>query len=178
VLNANFASASSEIVLAKAQEILETGDFKTILRDATSGRALALRCLDERARPCFALAFSPGGESSALQPAVAALLLRMVREATHAGEPYAIVRASEVEALTGQPLPLNGGGQGASVLDEAASQLTTGEGSGDLASLLSAQTNPPSATQQPRTLSAWVAALALFVALVNLAAVTFRATRS
>ena len=50
----------SRITVRKALEILRTGDFKTLLRDPATGRALALKFRDEKSRPCYVLAFSPG----------------------------------------------------------------------------------------------------------------------
>jgi hypothetical protein len=170
-LNANMTSVPGEIQISKAQEFLETGDFKTILRDATSGRALALRFFDERARPCFALAFSPGGDAAAIQPTIAALLLRMAKEATHAGAPYAVTRAAELELASRQPMPLEVGDRSVSVLDETASRLTTGAGSGDLPARPS---TPARAVGTTQTLAAWFAALALLVALLESARGMFR----
>src|SRR5207248_1734322 len=125
--------ANNPIAVPKALEILRTGDFKTLLRDPATGRALALKFRDEKSRPCYVLAFSPGeglAPERRLEPPLAALLTRMVLEATRAGPPFAVVSAANLEAATAQPLPLDwrpgfdaDRKSGSGVLDERTSNL-------------------------------------------------------
>jgi len=114
----------------RACEILPTGDFKTLLKDAATGRALAARFVDEKQRFGLLLAFVPGAGFPAekpLDPELAALLVRAALEAAGAGDPFEVTRAMALERRSGEPLPLDWrpdyeSGPGA-VLDEAVSAI-------------------------------------------------------
>lgn len=172
------ASENSGILIPKAFEILRTGDFATLLRDAATGRALAARFVDEKSRTCYALAFSPGDGLPAdrpLDPPLAALLVRMTLEAAHAGPPYARIKAADLETAASQPLPLNwrpgltaDPAIGTGVLDERASNLQGETGSptpdSEIAAFLSATGNSAVA---PYDLVPWLIVLGLLLASVE-----------
>lgn len=131
-LNADIPAGDAGISVSKAVEILQTGDFKTLLRDTASRRALALKFSDEKARPCYVLAFIPNEGLAAerlLDPPLAALLTRIAREAARSGPPYLLTKAAEIETATGRPLPLGWRPSAedtsivSGVLDERASNL-------------------------------------------------------
>lgn len=134
-LNADIPAGDAGIAIPKAAEFLRTGDFKTLLEDSVSGRPLAIKFLDERARPVYALAFVPNGDLPAqrlLDPALAALLARAGLQASRAGAPYSVMRAAEGEARLGHALPLDWRVDhqaelvATGVLDERASNLRFG----------------------------------------------------
>jgi hypothetical protein len=114
-----------------ACEILTTGDFKTLLKDAATQRAMVARFADEKQRFGLLLAFVPGAgfpPEKMLEPELAAILTRAALEAAGSGEPYRVTRAAEFEMQTGEPLALDWRPAvqtgGAGVLDEAASAAT------------------------------------------------------
>jgi len=115
----------------RACEILPTGDFKTLLKDAGTGRALAARFVDEKQRLGLLLAFVPGAgfpPEKVLEPELAALLVRAVLEAAGAGDPFQVTRAAALELQSGEPLPLDwrpdpNPGAGGAVLDESVSAI-------------------------------------------------------
>ncbi len=135
-LNVGIPADDSGIAIAKAVELLRTGDFKTLLEDITTSRPLAIRFVDERARPCFVLAFVPNAELPAerlLDPPLAALLTRILKQAAQSGPPFIVTRASEVESRNARAFPANwtASNDGASgVLEERASDLVLGTPSG------------------------------------------------
>jgi len=115
----------------QARELLPTGDFKTLLKDAASQRALVARFVDEKQRPGFLLAFVPGAGFPAgrmLEPELAAVLVRAALLSAGAGEPLEARRAAEIERAGGEPSSLDwradrdlAAGGGAGVLDERTS---------------------------------------------------------
>lgn len=114
-----------------ACEILTTGDFKTLMRDAATQRAMVARFSDEKQRFGLLLAFVPGAgfpPERMIEPELAAILTRAALEAAGSGEPYCVTRAVEFEMQTGEPLALDwrpaAQTGGAGVLDEAASAAT------------------------------------------------------
>jgi len=87
--------------VARAAEILRTGSYTSLLKDGRTQRTLAARFVDERGRPGYVLAFTPGVGSApeALLPdELAALLIRIARDAAGRSEPFNIEKASEWEA--------------------------------------------------------------------------------
>jgi hypothetical protein len=160
--------------VAQACELLATGDFKTLLRDAQTQRAVAARFTDERQRLGLVLAFMPGAglaPERLLEPELAAILVRAALEAAGKGEPFQVTRAAELERRTGEPLAAewrpdpNGATEGAAVLDERASgvALAKGEaGESDGAALRLAEHG------RSVDLRAWLIVLAMAVAGVEL----------
>lgn len=113
----------------QACEILATGDFKPLLKDAATGRAMAARFTDEKQRFGLVLAFVPGAgfpPERMLEPELAAVLVRAAAEAAGMGELFKVARAETLELQSGEPLALDwhpspAAQSGAGVLDEAAS---------------------------------------------------------
>jgi len=132
----------------QACEILPTGDFKTLLKDAATGRALVARFVDEKQRLGLLLAFVPGAgfpRERVLEPELAALLVRAALEAAGAGDPFQVTRAAELEMRSGEPLPLDwrpdsDPDSGGAVLDESVSAIALagqpGASSGGLSGLV------------------------------------------
>lgn len=111
----------------QAVEILRTGSYTSLLKDARSQRSLALRFTDERSRPGYVLAFTPGagGAPEALMPSdLTALLLRISRDAAGRGEPFSVLRAAELEARQDAPA-----GTDVAVLDAAVTTARAGAAS-------------------------------------------------
>lgn len=160
----------------RAREIKPAGDLKVLLQDG-AGRLLAARFRLSGGRPCYVLASVPGVElGGPEQMPLAALLLRMLREAAGSGEPYAVERAAKREAGLGAALPLDwtpaldladGKSTGVGVLDESASDLTAslgrpqGEG-------LELETRVPAPRQTRHALWPWPAGLAVLLILLEL----------
>lgn len=119
--------------IAEAREILQTGDFKTVLKDRITQRALVARFVDERGAPGFLMAFVPGAgmpSERPLDPALAAMLVRIALEAAGSREPLELRRAAELEAESRSALPLNwmpDQEKSAGVLDESVSHLQPGQ---------------------------------------------------
>jgi hypothetical protein len=160
--------------IAQARWLRQVGEWRVLIQDG-AGHPLAARFRLPDGRPGYVLAFVPGeGLNWAPgrkfdSPALAALLVRMVREACGALEPYIVRTAAELERAAGEPLPPDwkpgfdphtGAGQG--VLDATVSRLELGpptEGSLDLAALIPAP--------RPKTLSFWpILALAAMLLLL------------
>ncbi|MFH0940194.1 MAG: hypothetical protein V1899_13080, partial [Planctomycetota bacterium] len=124
--------AGSAFFVPSAREILP-GNFRSLLKDSVSGRALLARFLDDQNRIGFVLAFIPGLESpdGLLDPSLAAILVRMALCSSGAGEPFTVVRVAELErrsraALSWPPTQADAD-QGCGVLDEKTSALKIGE---------------------------------------------------
>jgi len=171
-LNAGLADSPEGLFpVAEAREILQTGDYKSVLKDALTQRALVARFLDERGAAGFLMAFVPGAGlpvERPLDPALAAILVRIAMEAAGNREPLEIRRAEQLEAASGQALPLNWKADtqsgGAGVLDESVSNLQTGKPDGGPAAL------PLVALSQGRVynLSPWLILLAMFFLALDL----------
>ncbi|MEI6234235.1 MAG: hypothetical protein WCT04_14380 [Planctomycetota bacterium] len=104
------SGGTSGIAIPKSYDLLRTGDFAVLLREVQTGRIVASRFMDERARPCYVLAFSPGDGlpvERALDPGLAAMLVRIALEASRAGPPYVRMNAADFERAGNQPLPMN-----------------------------------------------------------------------
>ncbi|HLX62792.1 MAG TPA: hypothetical protein VKX17_16060 [Planctomycetota bacterium] len=174
-LTAEIAAGANMIAIPRAVEIMRTGDFKTLLREPASGRALAAKFIDEKSRPCYLLAFSPGDGLPSdwkLDKPLAAMLTRMALEAARGGPPYTRVTAAELEAASGRPLPLEWRPRveespqtGSGVLSESTSELKTGapvtNASADVASFLAAH---GSSSAESFDFSPWLIALGLLCA--------------
>lgn len=129
--------ASGTFGVPKAIEILPTGDFKKLIKDARTERALVARFTEENGRAGFALAFIPGAGFSAdrlIEPDLAALLVRMALEAAGSAEPYRVQTAAHLELQKDSPLPQDWRADsdimvagGAGVLDEKTSALAMGK---------------------------------------------------
>jgi hypothetical protein len=130
----------SLFVIPKACELLKTGDFKSVVKDAKTERSLVARFTDEQNRPAFVLAFVPGAglpPERLLEPELAAILVRMALIASGAGDPFEIKTAAALERASGEPLPETWSlslevapSGGAGVLNEAVSALSLGQGGG------------------------------------------------
>ncbi|MGD0090228.1 MAG: hypothetical protein ABSE73_09930 [Planctomycetota bacterium] len=157
----------------RACEVLPTGDFKTVLKDAATGRALAARFVAEKQRLGLLLAFVPGAgfpQEKALEPELAALLVRAALEAAGAGDPFQVTRAAELELRSGEPLPLSwradsdpaaGGG----VLDESVSAVALAGGpTGPAEGLAGLDFLKPLQRAQACGLSPWLVAAGLLLA--------------
>ena len=128
---------TSLFVIPKACELLKTGDFRSVIKDANTERTLVARFVDEQKRPAFVLAFVPGADLPAgrlLEPELAAILVRMALISAGSGDPFEITSAEKMELASGEPLPpewspdvANAGRQGAGVLNEAVSALSLGQ---------------------------------------------------
>ena len=126
--------------ISKAVEIRQTGNVRTLLKDATSGRSLAAAFADEKARPAFLLAFTPGAGFPAekpLEPELAAMLVRMALKAANSGEPYVVEHIEEIERRQSAPMPQHWQSnlsqysqKGIGMLDEKSSELALGRPSG------------------------------------------------
>jgi hypothetical protein len=118
--------------VTSAQEILPTGDFKTLLKDAATGRALVAKFTDDvQARPGFLFAFVPGASTERLiEPDLAAILVRTALQAAGSGEPFSVQHVADLEMRRNSALPQDWkadvatmGDAGAGVLDEKVSAL-------------------------------------------------------
>jgi hypothetical protein len=186
----------SAVLIPKARELLRTCDFKTLLADSATHRPLVARFVDEYGRQGYLFAFIPGAgrpPEQLLEPALAALLLRVAREAAGGGEPYVVTTAKTLELRTGAPLPLDwrpgpesglqggptprrsgsrlggawvGRAGGAGVLDEATSNLELGAPSPLFKEPLPPVLTGPSFPRELR-LEPWLLALALLLACVE-----------
>ncbi len=119
----------SAIVVREASEILRTGDYKPLLKDAKTGRTLAATFYDERRRPGFLFAFVPGEDLPAQGP-LAALLTRMLLRAAGSGDPFTSTRAAALEQQNGAALGadwIKTSAAGGGVLDEKTSALAAGK---------------------------------------------------
>jgi hypothetical protein len=158
-LTAHFATNESGLFFVpRAVELRRTGNFQSLLKDAVTQRTLAARFVDQARRPGYVLAFAPGAGASAeakLPPELAALLLRMLREAAGAWEPYRVQRAADAEARSGEPAPP--GAAGLAVLDEAVTSARTAEPGLTPAPAFSENASNAEATD----LRPWLIALAL-----------------
>ncbi|MCY3019853.1 MAG: BatA domain-containing protein [Planctomycetota bacterium] len=125
----------------KACEILATGDYKPLLKDAVTQRVIVARLPEGKQRFGLVLAFVPGAgfpPERMLEPELAAILVRAALEAARTGEPYQVQRAAVLEMQSGEPLPLDwrpgadSAASGAGVLDGNASAvgLPVGQQSG------------------------------------------------
>ncbi|HEY3322598.1 MAG TPA: hypothetical protein VGP72_19230 [Planctomycetota bacterium] len=121
----------------KACEILRTGDFKSLIKDARTGRTLVARFSDQQNRFGLLMAMVPGAgmpSGRLLEPPLAAILVRAALQAAGSGDPLIATPASVLEQQSGEPLPLNwrpdAEKNGAGVLDERTSALKIGTPSG------------------------------------------------
>ena len=125
--------------IAKARRLRQVGDWRVLIQDGLGGCLVARFRLAE-GRPAYVCAFVPGEglgwarERKFDHPGLAALLLRLLREASGSSEPYTVETAAELEKAVGKPLPLSWSpaydaarntGQG--VLDLRVSRLELGE---------------------------------------------------
>jgi hypothetical protein len=120
--------------IAKARALRQVGDLRVLIQD-DGGRPLSARFRLKDGRPAYVLAFVPGEgprERKLDSPGLAALLVRLLREAAGAAEPYAVQTAAQLEA-PGAPLPLSwrpaldpARGAGEGVLSVRASALELG----------------------------------------------------
>ena len=132
---------TSLFVIPKACELLKTGDFKSVVKDSKTERALVARFVDEQKRPAFVLAFVPGADLPAgrlLEPELAAILVRIALISAGSGDPFEITPAEKMELASGEPLPpewlpeiASAGRSGAGVLNEAVSALSLGQSGGE-----------------------------------------------
>jgi len=158
-LTANFKGGGEAglFPVARAVEILRTGSFSSLLKDGRTQRTLAARFVDERNRPGYVLAFTPGYGSApeALLPdELAALLLRIGREAAGHTEPFTVESAASWESRNDAP-----GGREMAVLDATVTSLTPGDATGSgLKALLAASEAPQKFSLRP-----WLVMLALLL---------------
>ena len=174
-LNAGIAAGgNASMAVAKAFEILRTGDFLTLLRDA-SGHALAVRFVDEHARPFYVLAFSPGEglpAKRALDPALAAMLVRITLEASQSGPPFVRTTAADLERASNQPLPLDWRPAlagvpptGSGVLDEGVSNVNANQSVTPASETIRLSVQSATSPQNSALdLTPWLCALALLLA--------------
>lgn len=136
--------------IAEARVIRQVGDLRVLAQDG-EGRVLAARFTQPDGAPAYVFAFVPGEglgwapERRFDSPGLAAVLLRVLREAAGADRPFVVQQAEAIERATGTPLPLDwrpgfdgekGTGQG--VLDARVSGASLAEQatvSGGIASL-------------------------------------------
>ncbi|MCZ7645784.1 MAG: BatA domain-containing protein [Planctomycetota bacterium] len=162
-----------DLPIAEARSLQPVGDVKPLLRDA-SGRLLAGRFRLAGARMGYVLAWAPGEELRKREQhlPLAALLIRLLREAQGAREPYAVEPLAARERAGGTPSAADwsaglepGAAAGVGVLDPSASALALGEpvsGAPDLAALL------PEGRPETALLWPYAAALALLALLFEL----------
>jgi len=120
--------------IPKAAEILRTGDFKTLVKDSKTNRALIARFQDQQQRFGLLLAFVPGqgfGADRLLEPELSAILVRAALAAAGSGEPFYVTRAAALElksaeALPAQWTPAIASGTRGGVLDLNVTQLKVG----------------------------------------------------
>ncbi|HYF49008.1 MAG TPA: hypothetical protein VEJ63_06365, partial [Planctomycetota bacterium] len=162
----------SSFSAGRSVEILRIGDFRSLLKDQKSGRTLAARFQDNK-RTGYLLAFVPGAGmplERKLDPPLAALLVRMAREAAGLGDPFAAESLSAFEANAGRAMPHDwaalpdvlklGGG----VLDEKVSALPLGTPSEADA----AATSALAAGERRADLAPWLGLLALALIVAEL----------
>jgi hypothetical protein len=121
--------------ISRARALRQVGDLRVLVQDA-EGHVLAARFRLKDGRPGYVLALVPGEQTPRerkLDPALAALLVRLLREAAGLTEPYAVETAAQLERAAGTPLPLDwrpqldaAGRTGQGVLDPRASALDLG----------------------------------------------------
>ncbi len=135
-----------EFRIEKARTLKQIGDWRPLILDKEN-HVLAARFELQDGRPGFVCAFVPGvgkgwREEQDLGLALSTFLLRILREAQGAGEPYAVTRAGDIERKRGQALPLDwrpsidnktvqDQTEGAGVLDAEASALAFGQPSSE-----------------------------------------------
>jgi len=158
-------SESGLFFIPQARKFAAAGDLKTILEDK-AGNPLAARFRLRDGRTGYVLAFVPGlgpadKKFDESQTALVALLLRLLKEATGAGDPYTCARAGDVERKTGTALPLNWTPdlQCNGILDERASRLELGRAESPKASLAGLLPT----TEPTRTPLRWALALGALV---------------
>ena len=162
----------SSFNISKSIEVLRTGDFRSLIKDQKTGRTLVARFQDE-GRIGYLLAFVPGAglaDGHKLEPALAALLIRIARQAGGLGDPYSAELLSKWEANTGRALPhdwpalpdvvSHGGG----VLDETASALKLGAPTAGV----DAEASVLGATERRVDAAPWLALLAVALIVAEL----------
>ena len=98
--------------IGEARAIRQLGDLRLLAQDA-KGHVLAAAFHLEDQRPVYVFAFVPGEGLGWMpqrrfdSPGLAALLLRILREAAGANEPFAVQQAASIERTMNQPLPLD-----------------------------------------------------------------------
>ncbi|HYG78258.1 MAG TPA: hypothetical protein VEK08_24865 [Planctomycetota bacterium] len=94
----------------RALEILRTGDFTSLVKDARTQRTLVARFQDQQQRFGLVLSFVPGDGFAAgrlLEPDLAAILIRAALEAAGSGDPFIAARAEAAELKQNEPLELS-----------------------------------------------------------------------
>ena len=161
--------------IGQARELRATGDLQLLLRDE-AGHPLAARFRIRGGCTGYVLAFVPGAElTSQRQMPLAALLLRILREAAGSVEPYAVQKAGEIEKASGVALPLDWAPGMNSALNPHAGSGVLDLDASDLASSLGAPAGEaldleswlPAARPATFALWPWLVGLALLLVLLE-----------
>jgi hypothetical protein len=176
-------AVQSSFLVRHARELKPIGDFESLVIDRVSKRTLLASFVEDRRRNGYVLAFVPGEGFAAerrLEPALAAVLVRMALQAAGSGDPYVVRKLAEIEQQRDAPMPADWPAKtsgekfdGLGMLDENASALKLGRATAPQAVFSNL---PPTAQGEKIDLAPWLIAAGLVLCGLELWAQRPRAT--